>query len=362
MTKKFKPSSFPKQTSVPSKKLVLSQNVAKDMHLMGYVLCFITLHNVTLHNGHLHSIHKEAALFAVLVLTYRPLLSAIKQGTQIRGFLRETLKMTVHGIFWSVSLYILPSISTLVLTPSGLSLIPLAVLALLLTEKPPNVIPVSPNKSAGPEEIRKYSEALLSNLKKRMQFVGINILCYAYVACYLPFTFNQSNTVVKQMNCIKTQRITSLIHIAVLLVIQVLPIDFIIKLTGAANLLGRWQSAVLSDQIHSLPEWKDNVEWEQESIVRWEDKTYLAISPSVTAHPSYYPHTFLYVLFDKSFKILKILTLFEGLLVAVLFYQSLSLKYFQQFLPSSLLLFLHLHTIMSLASDAKHLNSRAKAI
>ena len=71
-----------------------------------------------------------------------------------------------------------------------------AVLALLLTEKPPNVIPVSPNKSAGPEEIRKYSEALLSNLKKRMQFVGINILCYAYVACYLPFTFNQ----VKSLN------------------------------------------------------------------------------------------------------------------------------------------------------------------
>ena len=49
--------------------------------------------------------------------------------------------------------------------------------------------------------------------------------------------------------------------------------------------------------------------------MRWEDKTYLAISPSVTAHPSYYPHTFLYVLFDKSFKLLKILTLLEGMFI-----------------------------------------------
>ena len=66
-----------------------------------------------------------------------------------------------------------------------------AVLALLLTEKPPNVIPVSPSKAASPDEIRRYSESLLGNLKIRLQFVGLNILCYAYIACYLPFTFNQ---------------------------------------------------------------------------------------------------------------------------------------------------------------------------
>ncbi|KAL5265629.1 hypothetical protein ACHWQZ_G006371 [Mnemiopsis leidyi] len=322
MTKKFKPSSFPKQASVPSKKLVLTENVAKEIHLLGYILCFVTLHNVTLHNGHLHSVHKEAALFSVLALAYRPLLSAIKQGTQMRGLIKEALKVAVHTIFWGGTLYLLPALSTLVITPSTLSLTPVIVLTLLLKERPPSQVPVSPSKSSSPDEIRKYCEALLGNLKTRLQFVAVNILCYAYLACYLPFTFSQSNTVVKQMTCIKVHRITAIVHISVLLVIQVLPIDFIIKLTGAANMLGRWQSAVLSDQIHSLPEWKDSVEWEQESIVRWEDKTYLAISPSVTAHPSHYPHTILHVIFDKSFKILKILTLVEGVLVAVLFYQT----------------------------------------
>lgn len=363
MTKKIKAPLFTKQSPVPSKKLIVTTSPFKEVQLLGYLLCFILLHNFTLHNGNLHSVHKEALIITAFVLSYRPLLNLVKQIPQVRGFLSEVLKSAIHCVFLAGVLCVFPGIIQLLIPPNGLSLFPGIAAILIFSSKPSNSISVGPNKAASPDEIRKYVESLIGNLKSRLQYLGINILCFGYMTCYMASTFQQSSTVVKQMNCIKAQQLTAILHIAVLLVVQVLPIDYMVKLTSAANMLGRWQSAVLSDdQTDSVPEWKESVEWGEGSIVKFEDRTYLAISPTVAAHPCFYPHTLLHVFFCESFRVLKILALVEGLLVCVLFYQLLTLKFFQQFLPTSILLFLHLCSIMALASDAKQLNARAKAV
>ena len=64
---------------------------------------------------------------------------------------------------------------------------------LIFSSKPSNSISVGPNKAASPDEIRKYVESLIGNLKSRLQYLGINILCFGYMTCYMASTFQQVN-------------------------------------------------------------------------------------------------------------------------------------------------------------------------
>lgn len=64
-------------------------------------------------------------------------------------------------------------------------------IVLIFTKRPSNVLPAVPVKSASSEEIRKYCETLMDNLKNRARYVVTMGGCYAFFVGYLPYTFEQ---------------------------------------------------------------------------------------------------------------------------------------------------------------------------
>lgn len=355
MSKKCKVLSQPKPSVLITKPLP-KEPLNKELITLAYIVTVVVVLNISLHNNNYHSIHKELCCFCLLILSYTPVNKLVYKQLWRYESLQYIASLVTKMLYGVILIFLAPTVIDLAAVPGTLSAIPLAVTALLLNYYPSADIPLPPTKGVHPVDVRNCADVLFANLSSRLRWVMVNLLGYSYLAVHIPFHFSQKNTQVTQNGWWKTQIISCFIQIGVLLCLQALPTAFIQRLSLTAEPLGRWHCAVITNTVDTLPEWSGAQSWSQESIVRHEDKVYIATNGVVCAHPANNQHTLFHMLFGCTNRVPKILALTEATLIIIQFYQMLSLRVWQQFLPASILILWNIFTMTTIVKDARQIS------